>query len=699
MPACVLSIGLGAFLLFQVQPILARFLLPWFGGGPSVWTACMMTYQCLLLFAYALAYSSVRWLGPRGQISLQVCLIGVSLFCLPPIPSADWKPATSDAAVAQVAMLLLTTVGVPFVTLASTTPLVQSWFQRTHPGRSPYRLYALSNAGSLAALMSYPFVVEPLLSRVTQAWVWTAVFALYAAAILAAARRVWTQAPLAGRVAPAADASDPRAESSATLVTAAALSACSTGLFMAVTDSVCREIAVLPFLWVMPLAIYLASFILCFDRPAWYRRVVFVPPTLLFAGVLCWQPDFESWAVVPLLAFFGIGLFVSCMVCHGELHRQRPPGGHTAFYLAIASGGAVGGIAVALVAPLVLVGRGELPGLACAIGVVLAAILWQESAAVDPAVASKRARHLPNWLIVGSASAVAACGIPVQSAREAEGVLDRSRDFHGTLVVEEVDRGLPELHARLLKHGAITHGAQFVAAERQSMPLLYYGPESGVGLAIAALPEGPRRIGVVGLGAGTLAAYGRPDDRIVFYEIDPAVERMARKWFTYLDRCPAETEIVTGDARLSLESEPDRRFDLLVLDAFSGDSVPVHLLTVEAFETYLRHLGDGGLIAVHVSSRHLDLCRVLVGLTTRSRAHGNPLFLGRVVHPAIGESPSPGIFPSIWILLARDPSSLNRHPLASRCRPIRPSDPSASPVVWSDEHASLMAVLGAVKPY
>jgi hypothetical protein len=687
MNACALAIGLGAFLLFEVQLILARFILPHFGGGPAVWTACMLSYQCLLLAGYALAHASCRWLRPRDQAVLHLALVVLSLAFLPPIPSLMWPTGSAEQPTSRVWMLLVATIGVPFITLSATTPLVQGWFGALYPGRSPYRLYALSNAGSLTALVAYPFLVEPLFTRRTQAWMWTGVFAAYAVVIALAARQVWSLPP--ERRPASVTPIMPSRPQSAPWMLWIGLATCGSGLLMAITDRLAQDVAVVPFLWVLPLGIYLVSFIVCFDRPALYRRIFFLPAMACFALIIAAQPGLNAWPITWLLATYSVGLFVACMVCHGELHRLRPPGDHSFFYLAVALGGALGGGFEALVAPWLFVAQGELAWILCLVGLMLAAILAREGSTV-----SCRGLRRRVWPAVGLATAAIAGLVGMRSRSDAEGILERSRNFHGSLSVEDICPDDPQLHGHTLMHGLICHGAQFVDPAKAPTPLSYYGTMSGVGLAFETIPvENGRRIGVVGLGAGTLAAYGRDGDNFRFYEIDPAVERLARKWFTYLADSAARCDVVIGDARLSLEQEPDQRFDLLVIDAFSGDAIPVHLMTQEVFATYFRHLSPKGVIAVHISSQHLDLCRVLVGMAADFRRQQKPLFMARVINPLGNEPLPPAINSSIWMLLSRDPSFLQQPAIARRSSPIRPTEPSASPVTWTDDYASLFAVL------
>jgi len=706
------AIFLGAFLFFLVQPIEARFILPWFGGGPGVWTACLLFFQCSLLAGYAYAHACVCWLPPRMQAVVHLAVVACSLSFLPAIPAASWQPGPTDDATWRVVSLLTATVGLPAAVLAATTPLLQGWlglcrrcegetasWELSRRGSSPYRLYALSNAGSLAAVAAYPLLVEPLLGRRTQAWVWTAGLVVYAVATAAAAWQVWRASADTmigregiqqdgGEQADAATAARPPSWGLVDIGLWLMLAACGSALLATITSRLSQDVPVAPFLWMLPLAIYLCSFIICFDREAWYWRA---PCTLAFAAaaaLLCWRLTVGDRPAAEQLAVYGVGLFVACMVCHGELHRLRPSDrGHTAFYLAIAAGGAVGGAFVAVVAPRLFPGYGELVATLCLIGLCLTVIHGREQTMLP-----LRGRGWPAWPLIGAATAAVAVASFVQSRENEDGILARSRSFFGGLQVEDVCPDDPALHGHRLRHGSINHGAQFVDPVKARMPLGYYSEQSGVGLAIdnLAVPTG-RRIGVVGLGVGTLAAYGRQGDIFRFYEIDPAVEPIARDWFTYLEGSIGAVELVTGDGRLALEREDNQHLDLLVLDAFTSDAVPMHLLTTEAFATYLRHLHPTGVIAVHASSHHLDLCRVMAGTVEHFLERGTQLYMGFVPHPVGDEPLPPGVESSLWILLTRHRGFLEQPVISRRC--LRPPERSLRPVVWTDDHASLLGVL------
>jgi SAM-dependent methyltransferase len=586
---------------------------------------------------------------------------------------------------------------------------VQAWFGRSHPGDSPYRLYALSNAGSLVALIAYPAVVEPSLGRHAQAGWWSAGLGLYALLAAWCGAVVWRRSGDGGGSAPPAGppgaASDRPARARRALWFA--LPACGSIVLLAVTNRLCRDVAVVPFLWVLPLGLYLLTFIASFDDPRWYRRPLWLPALAGALGAVLWLMAGEwpidegtpglrrvAWLVAPAedaelpteAAVYLAALVAACMVCHGEVYRLRPAAsGLTGYYLSVAAGGACGGVLVAVVAPLAFTDYFELH-----VGLFLSAALALAALWGDPE--SRLARGRPRWAWGAAAAGLAALGVALQyDARVTLGdAAERSRNFYGVLKVFETHARDRERHKRTLLHGGTTHGLQFLAAHKRRLPTTYYGATSGVGWLLRAYrPEGGRRVAVVGLGAGTLAVWGRPGDRFRFYEIDADVERIARRRFTFLADSPAATEVVLGDARLSLEREPAQAFDVVVLDAFTSDAIPVHLLTREAFATYLRHLGPGGVIAVHVSNRYLDLEPVVL----RAAEHFG--LAGAIVNDEEPEDEdaeeTTGIYGSDWVLLARDDALLGRSPIleASSERP----DVPARLRLWTDDASDLLRVL------
>lgn len=679
-----LTILLSAFLLFQVQPIIAKLILPWFGGSASVWTACMLFFQMLLLLGYLYSHFVVRLLSARKQSLLHIALLVISLLLLPISPSAEWRPSGGEEdPTPRILALLTVTIGLPYFVLSTTGPLIQAWFAREKPGAVPYRLFALSNLGSLLALLAYPVAVEPYLPTRWQSGWWSALFAVFALSCgwLAWRGRHGGPAPSPTRTSMVSPAVTPVAAPTLALrLRWIALAACPSILLVADTSFLTANIAPMPLLWVLPLALYLLSFIFCFERRGWYRRALFLPLLALGLGAMAYLPTLGVSAL-PIYLAMGINLaafFAACMVCHGELSRLHPhPSQLTGYFLMIAIGGALGGLFVGVVAPYCFSGNFELP-----IALVLTAGVASWVVLGEHGFASGRRRALA-W---GGAAALV-LGIAAISVAEIIDDLDgarlTARNFYGTLRVLDGGEGLDA--RRSLMHGQIVHGRQFLAPQRQDWPTAYYSQESGVGRALLTKAEMagklPLRVGVIGVGIGTLLTYGRPGDSFRLYEIDPLVMQLARSEFSFLSRSRAATEIVVADARLALEREPAQRFDVLVVDAFSGDAVPIHLLTKEAFAAYFRHLKPQGVLAVHVTNRFLDLKQVVKAAADHFGWQARLL-----------SSPGDGerlVYRSNWVLVGADPRFFAQPRLAEAA----PIATEAGFRLWTDDYSSVLAVL------
>jgi hypothetical protein len=657
----------NAFLLFLVQPLAGKAVLPWFGGSAAVWTVCMLFFQALLLAGYGLAHGMVRLLPPRGQGLAQLALVAASLAALPLAPdrALAWG---ADPALGILAVLA-TSVGLPYLVLCTTSPLLQRWFAADLPGRSPYRLFALSNLASMLSLLAYPVAIEPSLGLHQQMLGWSLAYVALAVpfAVLAlrrALRGAQAEAPLALAAAPARPA---------LVASWVALSAAASLLLLATTGQLTQNVAPVPLLWLAPLALYLLSFILCFEGTRWYRRRAFLALAAAALPALALLPlaDLEALPVAAAVPAYLLASFVVFMACHGELARLRPAaGGLTGYYLWISLGGALGGLGAGILAPRLLDSDHDL-----AISVLLAGGALLAAPAMGAAL-----RPRPAALAAG-ALAMAALGALLAWTRadETRHALVSSRNFYGTLRIEETGEAGDPDERRQLVHGRILHGEQLLAPGREMTPTSYYGASSGVGRAIAATrrADGPQRVGAIGLGAGVMAAHGRAGDLYRFYEIDPQVERLARAHFTFLSGSPATTEVALGDARLVLEREAQRGFDVLAVDAFTGDAIPVHLLTVEAFATWLRHLRDGGMLAVHVSNKYLDLAPVVRLAAERAG------WQARLVEDE-GDEEEEVTSASSWVLVARGGDI--------------PGEEIAVPRglrAWRDDYSSLFAVLRA----
>lgn len=755
-----LTIFLSAFLLFQVQPLVSKYILPWFGGSPAVWTTCMLFFQALLFAGYAYAHLSREWLSPRRQALLHIVVLIVALGLLRVLPDASWEPQAYSEPVWRILMLLTISVGLPYFVLSTSGPLMQAWFVRSYVGRTPYRLYALSNVGSLLALLSYPILFERWFDIPHQAAYWSWGFVAFACLSGLAAVNVWLISDNAGAnseiegesaaVAPV-DFCPHELGFRSTWQQCAlwiGLPTLASVILLATTNHICTDVAVMPFLWVLPLACYLLTFIIAFDHPRWYRPTLIAVLTLLaiygvamvsrrgpgqiylydcattgrLAAILArglgyggiseegvasegphFHVNFLAYLSLNILALFG-----ACMLCHGELARQRPHSRFlTKYYLMIAAGGALGGVLVTLIAPHLFETffEWELTIFVVCIGslaiTLYALVRWITSGE------SQAATNLP--FRVGPSIVLVILLLPAglilidlaeYLAHSDAGVLHRERNFFGTLGVRERDADKPEIHDLILQHGIIQHGSQFTHENRRRKPTTYYGPKSGVGLALnyyqGKLSDGGLRIAAIGLGVGTLAAYTRMEDSISFYEINPAVREITESghWFTYLKDCQergATYDIRMGDARLMLARElregNRKRCHILALDAFSGDAIPAHLLTEEAFKIYVQQLtsaetGDEeGAIAVHVTNRYLELEPVVRGAAERLGLGMTRIWSG----PSLDDV----ICSAEWIILSRNQTLLAQLAPAA----MQVSEHLKPSILWTDSRSNLFDVL------
>jgi hypothetical protein len=687
-----LTIFLSAFLLFEVQPVIAKMILPWFGGTSAVWSTCMLFFQVILLLGYAYAHWLHRTFDARKQAFIHIAVLAVSLAALPIVPGEHWKAASNAHPSFRILALLASTVGLPYFLLSSTSPLLQAWYARNYKEGLPYRLFALSNFASLLALLSYPVLVEPKFANRFQAWGWSVGYVAFAAVCGLTAWRASRHANAAtARVEGIAAAAERPTWPLRLLWLGLAASA--SILLLAVTTHLTQDVAPIPFLWIVPLTVYLVTFIFCFETPRVYARPVFLP---LFAASLAFMA-FRLWpehtsANLPIIHIFAhldsrwiigcfaIALFVSCMVCHGELARLKPDPRHlTGFYVTVSLGGAIGGVFVGLVAPNLFRANYEFPiGLgvcALVVALVMFRALWPLS--TPPRAAAASAVIAIFCLYLYSLDAV---------VRETvDGYRVVARNFYGLLRV--ADEGNPDIDddaARRLMHGVINHGQQMLREEHRREPVTYFCPMSGIGRAMTALEgRGPRRIGIIGLGCGTLAAYGRRGDTLRIYEINDLVLDIARRDFTYLADSEAKVEVAMGDGRLVLDAEPPQGFDILVMDAFSGDAVPVHLLTEEAFELYRRHLKTNGILAVNISNRYLDLRPVM----ERAAERLNKVALVYDYAPGAGDA---YCFNCTWVLLM-DRGTLAAHPeLKEGAQQLKPG---ASFRMWTDDFSNMYSIL------
>ena len=678
MPLYALTIFVSAFLLFLVQPVMAKQILPWFGGSSTVWTTCLVFFQTTLLLGYAYADWVVHRLSPRWQFTLHVLLLLLSCAVLPIIPGAQWKPAGTESPSLLILGLLGASIGLPYLLLATTSPLLQAWFARSFPGRSPYRLFALSNLASMLALLGYPFGLEPWVATRMQSYAWSGAYlgfvVLCAASGWYSLRTPHPLVAIAGETSLSEEdptlARDDFPPTRGRQLLWGALAAVGSFLLLAVSNHITQNVAAIPLLWVIPLAIYLMTFILCFDGRGWYRRGLFAPMAAAALSVMGWTvADRDLTHQLTLqIGVFCVGLFIACMFCHGELARMKPaPRYLTRFYLMISVGGAIGSVLVGIIAPLILPAYFEL-----AFGLVACAAL----------IVFQMRRAHPVFVALGVAAVIVTLGTEVWQIKDFyDNTLLATRNFYGVLRVQEF--GEDANRHRSLIHGTILHGTQFNSPQLAVSPTTYYTQTSGIGRVLESLHPRtqPIRVGIIGLGTGTLAAYGSKGDVYHFYDINPAVIKIANRDFTYLKDSDAKIETSLGDARLTLERDPPQAFDVLAVDAFSSDAIPVHLLTSEALSVYRKHLKPGGIIAFHVTNRYLNLIPVVQQLADAHDMHAVLVY----------DDTSDGMTSvSDWVLLSDDKKALDAPQIGEVAVGI---EPRPDLKVWTDDFNNIFQVL------
>lgn len=665
------TIFTSAFSLFLVQPLIAKQILPWFGGTAAVWAICLVFFQSTLLAGYAYSDAVASRFRPRLQFALHTALLLASLLFLPIIASSSWKPAGSEDPTLLIIGLLAATIGLPYFLLSTTGPLVQSWVARVNLGSQVYRLFSLSNMASLVALISYPFLIETQAALRLQAYGWSSLYAAFV--VLCAASAFYFFRHANNLPEPTQHISNLQDDGPAPLwkdyLLWVAPAALASWLLVAITNHITQNIAAIPFLWILPLSLYLLTFVLCFESDRWYRRAIFIPASGILIALCAYGLQNSSIGLnikvaIPLYAGC---LFVLCMFLHGELARRRPhPRYLTRYYLMLSVGGALGGTLVGLVAPRVLPAYYEL-GLGFTLTAVLAALMFQRHRIILP-VALFLALLCAFFLYQQIKD-------DVSSSRRLQ------RNFYGTLTTLDVPYNEMNETIRQLYHGSIKHGEQYLSDKRRREPTAYYGRTSGVGLAIDATRRPGQKVGVIGLGAGTLAVYGQTGDSYRMYEINPDVIDIAKSEFTFISDSKASVDFVLGDARLSMEREEPQKFDVLAVDAFSGDAVPVHLLTIEAIGVYLRHMKPGGIIAFHVTNRFLNLPPVVDSIAGAHKLH---------VAYIRDENDNPLLRNTDWVLVAADPAVLALDAIRGRSKPVQPI---LGLKPWTDDFNNLFTIL------
>ncbi len=699
MPAFILAIFLSAFLLFQVQPIIARYILPWYGGSPAVWTTCMLFFQVGLLAGYSYAHCLVSWFRerPRWQAGIHLLIVVASLLLLPITPPESLKPTGAEASpVAGILLLLFVTVGLPYMVIAASGPLLQHWFSTVESGKSPYRLYAISNFGSLLGLLTYPVIFEPHLRLGQQTNLWSTGYGIY---VLLAGLCAWQMLRQDKTISTAS-----RPEAPSTKATPApwidrfawvAFAACGSLILLATTNQMCQDVAVVPFLWVLPLSLYLITFIIAFDHARWYYRPFWISFSALSIAAVIYLIN-QDYANVEIhlavqISIYACTVFSTCMVCHGEMVRLKPdPRFLTGFYLAVSLGGALGGAFVSLVAPRIFNGYWEFHLGLLSVVVLAGAVVLRDCKRSSTGIYAiwRRAGGL-LWI-----SGLVAMGFFLMSHRTE--VMSQSirstRGFYGVLHVYENYVGTID-HNRALYHGRINHGSQYMSDEYRHSPGSYYTAHGGAGVLFTNHPhrsdlEKPRPIdfGVIGLGVGTLASYAKSGDSVRLYEINPQIEDIARADFSFLADCAGDETVVLGDARITLEQEllsgHGQQFDILFVDAFSGDSIPIHLLTREAFEVYFKHLRKDGVLAVHITNLHLDLSDPV-----RTLASELGMKCLQIEHDPVSEWANY----SRWIIITDSQQVLDAIQAAGQSTPWDAD--TFREILWTDDYCNLLEVI------
>jgi len=664
------AVFLASFLLFLVEPIAARQLLPALGGSATVWITCLVFFQTALLLGYLYAH----WLAPRSSF-----MVHLSLLLLAVAAAILWvlrTPLMVDGAAhptLTVFSALSLSIGLPFLVLSSTSPLLQVWWARVETGKIPYRLYALSNVGSLLALALYPSVIEPRFTLHAQRIAWCCGFAVFAilSTLLAIRTRSTTAASL--QAIAANDLSAPRSPRTHKLLWVLLPMGAAMQL-SAVTSYVTGNLAAIPLLWILPLGVYLLTLILAFQFRVLLPWGVISRFMVVMLSALAYSltKATGAWPLWLSILFFLVALFFTCIFCHSAATALRPQRASeaTLFYLCFAAGGALGSFLVGIAAPLVFTSNLDLPITFLVTALLALVVNW-------------RGHWSQRLLWVVASAAMLVLVFMVRHAYERNTIV-AVRNFYASLRVTQAPFSYPGTTVRTLMNGSIQHGSQFFGSnELRHIPTTYYAIDSGVSLAFRfCCGSRTRNIGVIGLGAGTLAAYGRPGDHIRFYDINPAVPAIAQNTFTYIRDSAAQIQIVEGDARTSLARESSQHFDVLVVDAFSGDAIPIHLLTIEALALYRRHLAPNGILGFHISNRHVDLAPAIALLAASAGMQARRV--------STNSTRQPGEYTSTWILVTADPDFFTQPALSAVAR-VPEIKPGLK--VWTDDYSALLPLI------
>lgn len=666
--------------------MIAKFILPWYGGSSAVWTTCLLFFQTGLLIGYGYSHLIVKWFTIKSQVKIHMVLLILSLISIPVLPKEWMKPDGTENPVLGILLLLTLTVGFPYIMVSTTGPLLQSWFAKSNPKKSPYRLYALSNLGSLLGLLTYPLFVETYMSLGVQSWYWTAGYLVFIIFCGLTAKGVWKLKPVIKKD----ENKVIKPVSKEIKLLWLLLAFLGTLTLLSITNKLTQDTVVIPFLWILPLSLYLITFIITFEKPKWYNRKFFIP-LMLFSIALVLITQVRSTApdvplsITALIVQYCLAVFAICMTLHGELARLKPSENNlTLFYFFIAIGGVLAGIFINIFVPIIFTNYWELfLVFICSVSIV-AYILWKSRELIKV-----------SRTVIALSTLVAMSGIGFAISKEYRhinnNILDSTRNFYGVLRVYEENKGTGNWQ-RSLMHCNVIHGVELMDSAASYIPFAYYGSETGIGLALAHFPNRfdsafqGMKVGMIGLGIGTVSTYGSEKDYFKYYEIDPEVEVLARKYFKHMSNFKGKTEVITGDGRISLENEMkesgSNNFDILAVDAFSGDLIPAHLLTHEAVELYLKNLKPNGILAFHITNNYIDLIPVLGGISEKFK---------RPMYYFIKQADASNPIASLWVLFTSNKTFLN-NPAVSKFYSMY--DVSVNPIVhWTDDHSPVLELL------
>lgn len=688
-----ISVFISAFLIFQIQPIISKIILPWFGGGASVWTTCMLFFQFFLLIGYLYAYILTKILKVKHQIVVHLVFLLCSLFLLPYSIYDIQNTLSSGPPTWAVLKVLFLGLGFPYLILSANTPLLQHWFTRETNGANPYRLYAISNIGSFLALVSYPILIEPFMTLDWQVKLWSSIYYLFVLLVAWIFLKVVKQNNQDSHFIPE-HIINPKV-GSFRLTLWFMLSALGVVLLVSTTNALTQNVPPVPFLWLAPLAIYLLTYVVTFSNLGFYVRYLWLPFFMLlsFVALLIYFIGGQFDIITQLLIYLLI-LLCGCMICHGELNSLKPIQGNTTlFYLVLSGGGVFGSFLVSFVAKSVFDEFLEFPlAIFSVLVLATASLLWNKQdflADAKPILAGVvNHRHL-STLAAGTAVVALVWLLAFSKLNNQYQQYDiaKARNFYGILTVKDIAEG--NVNERRLIDGTTSHGSQSLPLSKSAVPLSYYRPGTGVQLVIEELSSDSKlQVGIIGLGVGALAAYGQSGDHYTFYELNPLVSDFANEYFSYLENSNAAVDVKLGDARVTLQHELDlglnNGFDLLIIDAFSGDLIPTHLMTHEAFLLYQQHTKTQGVMVLHISNRHLSLLPVII-------QHSNTLDMQVMLFETPGNGNE---HDAQWVVLTSNSLITQSPNLMYRQSAI--SKEQYKKVLWTDDYSSLLPILKAL---